>query len=203
MATLLGKEIGSERIGYETLLLLINNLNDALEAEDVKWNTLDQSLAQAIEIDWIPCTSNPIKKHNFYLGHRPSLIEASIHEYPNVSVMADQAMPSSDQGDWYEGFQIRLWIEAMVIDGPYDQKMKGYERAGEDLCNRKAQRVMEALHNVLVSNRTLSGIIEPITDPPRAFLSNCIVRSEDTSYGSDYFWQMARLEYIVKKVSAY
>lgn len=203
MALLLGKEIGTERIAYQTLLLLISGLNTALAAEDAKWSTLDLALAQALEIDYIPCTSNQVLKPHYYLGHRPSLIEASITEYPNVAVMADQAMPSSDQGEGYEGFQVRLWIEAMVIDGPYDPQVKGYERDGEDLCNRKSQRMMEAIHNVLVSNRNLTGIVEEITDPPRAFVSDCLVRSEDTSYGSDYFWQMARLEYVVRKVSAY
>lgn len=203
MALLLGKEVGTERIAHETLLLLINNLNAALLVEDAKWNTLDQSLAQALEIDWVPCVSNPVLKPNYYKGHHPSLIEASVLDYPNIAVMADQAMPSSDQGEGYEGFQVRLWIEAMVIDGPYDAQLKGYERDGEDLCNRKSQRMMEATHNVLVSNRNLSGIVEEITDPPRAFVTDCLVRSESTSYGSDYFWQMIRLEYVVRKVSAY
>lgn len=203
MAVLLGKEIGCERIAYETLTLLINNLNTAVDTEDAKWTTLDQTLATNLQIDYVACISNTVERRNFFLGHRPTLIEAPIENYPNVAVMADQAMPSADQGDWYEGFQIRLWIEAMVIDGPYDPLQVGYERKGEDLCNRKAQRMTEALHNVVISNKSLNGVVEEITDPPRAFLSNCFVRSDETSHGSDYFWQMVRLEYVVRKVSAY
>ncbi len=203
MAVLFGKEIGTERIAYEALMLLANNLNAAVDVEDAKWTALDQALATKLTIESVPCVSNNVEAKNFFLGHRPSLIEASVEGYPNVSVMADQAMPSADQGDQYEGWQIRLWIEAMVIDGPYDPLFEGYERKGEDLCNRKAQRMIEAVHNVIVSNRTLNGVVEEISDPPRAFLSNCFVRSDETSHGSDYFWQMVRLEYVVRKIAAY
>lgn len=200
---LVGKEVGTERISYEVLTLMINNINTALATEDAKWLTLDQSLSTLLGINFVQCVSNQIQKPNFFLGHRPSLIEAPVENYPNLAVMADVAIPSSDIGDHWEGFNVRLFIEGMVIDGPYTDLTEGYVRTGEDLCNKKAQRMMEAIHNIMITNRTLNGIIEEINETPRVFLSNCFVRSEDTSSGSEFYWQMLRLEYNIRKVATY
>jgi hypothetical protein len=203
MAVLTGKELGLERIAREIQILLINNLNTALDVEDAKWTTLDQELNEALLIPYVKCTSDHVETKNFYVGHKPSLIEAPV-EYPNVSVMAYQNVPSRDQGDQYEGNTITAFIESMVIEGPYPQEPDGaFNREAEDVVNRKVQRMLEAIHNVIVSNRTLGGIVFEITGPPTVIVTECLRRREGPGSGPDYYWQMVRLEYTVNKISAY
>lgn len=202
MSVLFGKEIGLERIAREALVLLVNNLNTELEAEDAKWVQLDKDLAAELGIKPVSCISNKVKNENFYMGHRPSLIEAPVEKYPNVCAMAYRSAKSGDQGDQYEGHQIRLYIEAMVVDGPYAQAQE-LDRKGEDLVNRKVQRMTEAIHNVMVSNRTLGGIVLELHDVPSAEVSECFRRRQTKGHGNDYYWQMVRLDYNVNKISAY
>lgn len=203
MSLLLGHEIGMERVTREVIVLLTNNLGAALDTEDAKWVTLDQQLATLLHTDYVKCVSDKPSPENFHPGHRPSLIEAPIEGFPNVSAMAYQSLASSDIGDQYEGSKITLFIEAMVIDGPYDPQTTGFQVQGEDLVNRKVQRMAEAIHNVMISNRTLGGIVFEINDVPIVLVTECMRRREDLGHGADYFWQMVRFEYRINKISAY
>lgn len=203
MTVLLGHEIGMERIAREVIVLLSDNLSAALDAEDAKWATLDQQLAAKLQVEYSSCVSNKVKASNFYPGHRPSLIEASIDKYPNVSAMAYQSVSSTDVGDQYEGSKITLFIESMVIDGPYESQTTGFSPKGEDLINRKVQRMSEAIHNVMISNRTLGGIIFEISDTPLVMVTECMRRREGLGTGADYYWQMVRFEYKINKISAF
>lgn len=202
MPLLLDKGIGLERISRELLIILASALNAALDVEDAKWQTLDSQLATTLGIDYVPCLSDKLVNHNFYFGHRPSLVEAPIANYPNVSVYANQASPSNDQGDHSEGYLINVGVEAMCIEGPYQQIITGFNRTGEDLVNKKIQRMMESIHAVVLANKTFNGLIPSIDSPPRVQFSEPMLRRENTSYGADYYWQMVRVEYFIKKVSS-
>lgn len=202
MSVLLGPEIGTERLAREVLVLLIDNLPAALVAEDLKWVTLDSGLATKQGILPTVCTSDQVTSDHFYMGHRPSLIEANIDAYPNVSVMSYRANPSIDQGDQYDGFSVTVYIEAIVIDGPKDQQSPGFDREAEDLVNRKSQRMGEAIHQVMVDNQTLAGYSFQLDTPPTLLITDCFRRRELTSHGDDFYWQMVRLEYTFSKVSS-
>lgn len=201
MSVLLGSEVGKERVAREALILLRNNLNDSLVEEDAKWETLDKELAQQLKIPYTKCVSNKVSPNNFYMGHRPSLIESSVDKYPNVAVMTYRGSASQDRGDHYVGYQLTMFIEAMVIDGPYKNN-PNFERTGEDLVNRKVQRMEEAIHNVMLSNLTLNGIVDEISSAPNILTTECFRRREETSNGSDFYWQMTRLEYGINKISS-
>lgn len=203
MPLLTEKGIGHERITREMLIVMVDNLNTQLGVEDAKWTTLDAELAQKLEIEYVPCLSNKVEKPNFYFGHRPSLIEAPVISYPNVSVYTNRTVASADQGDHMEGFQISVGIEAMCIAGPYQQLHSGFMREGEDLVNKRTQRMAESIHAVVLANRTLTGLVAPIGTPPRVDFSEVFTRNEGIGgQGAMYYWQMVRLEYFVNKVSS-
>lgn len=205
MSVLVGSELGTERLAQETLLLLVQNLNTALGVEDAKWTTLDKDFSRELHIPGVVCNSDKVDNRDFYKGHRPSLIEAPIDRYPNVSVMSYHSEPSGDQGDQYEGQRIRIFIEAICIDGPYDQNTDGsvFDRNGEDLVNKKTQRMAEAIHAVLIDQRTLGGYAFEIGPPPTVDWSDCMRRRESKGTGQDYYWQMVKLEYTLNKISSY
>lgn len=203
MSVLLGDELGLERFAREVLILMIDNLETELGVQDAKWVTLDQELAVKLQMDYVPCNSDPVLPRNFVMGHKPSLIEAPIEKYPNLAVMSYESFPSPDQGDQYFGVTNTLFIESMVIDGPYDQGSPGvFDEYGEDLVNKKVQRMNEAIHAIICANRTLGGYAFEITNPPRSRISDCF-RRRDINSGADYYWQMTRLEYNINKIAAY
>lgn len=202
MTVYMGKELGLERIQYEVLVLMINNLNTALTAQDALWSTLDADMATLRGVDPIIVTSDHVLPENFYPGHKPSLIEAPTDKYPNICVMAWNSGESSDQGDQYEGNLIDVYIEAMVIDGPFPQAQE-FDPTAEDRVNKKVQRMTEAIHNVMISNRTLGGITFEISDSPRVVLTECLRRRAIKGHGEDYYWQMVRFDYSINKISAY
>jgi hypothetical protein len=63
--------------------------------------------------------------------------------------------------------------------------------------------MLEAIHNVMVSNRDLGGFVFEVGTPPRSQVSECFRRRAEKGHGQDYYWQMVRLEYTVNKVSAF
>lgn len=199
MPLLLGNELGNERIYREALVILAGSLNAELDVQDAKWTTLDQELAAQLQIQYTPCNSTKVEPSNFYSGHVPSLIYAPVSKYPNISVMSDQVIPTNFGGDHYGTTRLPLIVEALIIDGPYSVE-NAFNRIGEELCNRKVQRMAEAIHAVIGDNPTLNGLVQPIVDEPRVIWSECFRRSEETTHGADYYWQGVNLTYQIDKV---
>lgn len=199
MSLLLTNELGNERISREMLMILSQNLNAELVVQDAKWTTLDQQLAQQLQIPYLQCTSNQVAASSFYHGHIPSLVFAPPTNYPNVSVMSDQLFPNQYQGDHYDGVSLNIIIEALIIDGPYPQDIE-FNRQGEEFANKKIQRMAEAINAVVNNFRDINGLVDPILNSPRVIFSECFRRTENTQYGQDYYWQGVNLTYQVDKV---
>lgn len=181
--------LGLERIAREALIVLLETVNDAIEEQQSYWDTLDEELATARGIDYVPLTIEPIESQNFYLGHQPSLLNASVDKYPNISVMADHAGAGGDDYDQGEIYSDRLWVEIMVKSAT----------ANEEEVNSRIQRTMDAVNICMLSNPTLRGTIHGYEGPPTADIGEVFTRKERTAYGEEFVWQGARLEYMVRK----
>jgi hypothetical protein len=185
--------MGMERCARQVLLVLSAELNAELDAQAAAWASLDQELATARGLDYVPADLEHVLPGNFVPGHRPSLLEASVDNYPNVSVMGYRKRPGGgDQDmDLYWGVNATVAVELMVKAGPYSKD--DVSGAGEELVNRRVQRTAEAALNVLARHPNLDGIVEQITSPPVAGITDVFVRTE---LGSDnkWFWQAARIE---------
>lgn len=198
------KGVGLERIQREAFLVLFNSLNDELQILESAWATLDEQLATATGKTNIPITLERIEDINFYLGHRPSLIEAPISRYPNVSVMAYHGAPEPpNQNDHFSIYRARLFVEIMVKSERYEVNENDTEPLfeAERIVNARIQRTTDAVNNVLQSNKTLNGITTDTTLTRDVFISDVFVRDEHTSYGNPWLWQGSRLEYEVSKVA--
>jgi hypothetical protein len=181
--------LGLERVGRETLIILMETLNDELANQDVIWAPLDEDLANRRGVPYSPITLETIAPENFHLGHRPSLIEAPVEGYPNVSVITDRAGPSPfEAADQMDDYMLRLAVEIMVksIDS-------------EEEVNARVQRMADAVNVCVMSNVTMRGVFNEITDTPTVLLTEVFPRKENTSYGATFMWQGARIEYPVLK----
>lgn len=191
MALLVDNGLGLERIAREALIVLIDALNDELDVVEAEYTTLDADLAELRRQPIRPIRLEHVQLPNFVLGHRPSLIEAPIENYPNVAVMAESAVPATTEDlDHIHIFQDSLVIEIMVRS-----------EEGEEHVNRRAWRTVEAVNRVIQSNPTLNGLVEGITSPVNAVVTDCLIRTERPSNGPRWFWQGGRLEYEVLKVA--
>lgn len=190
MPTMVGSPtLGMERVAREALIILIETINDALPEQDDYWAPLDEELADLRGVDYAPITLEPVDLTNFYLGHQPSLIKAPVERYPNISVMADHAGTEGDNDyDQGEAYGLRVWVELMAKSV-----------TGEEEVNARIQRMTDAVNICMVSNPTLRGTIHGYDGPPSADIGEVFTRKERTTYGAEWFWQGARLEYRVRK----
>lgn len=193
MTTMVDKPtFGTERLARETLIILIETLNDEITHQNEIWAPLDEELATIREQTYEPIELESIEPPNFHLGHKPSLIEAPVEGYPNVSVMSDRAVPSGvDDYDHQSIYDDRLVVEFMVKS-----------LRAENEVNSRVQRLADAINICVMSNRTIRGVVNEFSVTPTLFLSDVFIRSEKTSYGNTWFWQGGRIEYTVQKEAA-
>lgn len=191
---------GLQSLQEAALVVVFEQLNDALIVAEQEGQERDESFGNRLGIPMPEVTLEPIDKTahessptgNFYFGHRPSLINASIDRYPNVAVIADRFDPATGGIDQGTQFLDRLRIEVMV---------KGLGINGEELVNRRIQRTMDAVNAVIQANPTLGGAVQSLEEQSRGYIGNVFPRKAETSYGEVWYWQGAQLNYTVRKSS--
>lgn len=178
--------IGLELIEREIALILFNNLNTEIDAQQAKWVARD--------VEWNDLTAQEpseviielVEPQNFHKGHKPSLIENPPREnYPNVSIMVYEARPTLDIIDQASNFNATVDIEVMVKG---DNELE---------VNSRIHRTVEAVHQVLVRNETLNCLSIGWENDPIIQITDIFKRREDTSYGRDWWWQASRMRYVL------
>lgn len=181
---------GLEQVQRAAFLTLFEHLNDAIAFVESNWVESDQTFASRIGITYKPIIVERIANEHFYEGHRPSLIQAPVENYPNISIWGVRSTPheESDESDQSDIWNNLLYVEVMcksVTD--------------EGTVNKQISRTTEAVHLVMINNPTLGGVVSGLVNDVSVSLSDVFVRRENTSYGTTWFWQGARLEYVVRK----
>jgi len=182
--------LGLEEVQRAAFYILFERLNDAIGLVESYWTPLDEERSIRTGIPIPATTLERVLPGNFHEGHRPSLLRAPIEAYPNVAVMAFRATPGpgSDLFDHVDVYRDQLWIEMMVKS-----------QIDEVETNRRAQRMAAAVNTCMIQNQSLEGIVSGLETGPTAVVSDLFVRKERTSYGAEWYWQGARLEYSVRK----
>ncbi len=180
---------GTELIETEAIKILFDELNTELVAVQERWETRDQEINQVIGVEPITVEQELVVEGNYYYGHTPSLIEAPIDKYPNICAIADNADQSEDVIDQFNNYSISLAIEIMCKS-----------LYNESEVNRRTNRTLEAVHNVMMRNQTLNGIIEGFDADPSAVLTDVFTRS-DHPQGNDtkWFWRAGRIDYTITR----
>ena len=181
---------GLEQAQRAAYLVLFDHLNDAIGFVETNWSQSDQQTALHTGFPYVPLLIERIENQNFYEGHRPSLIQAPVEKYPNISVWGVNSNPSEESAisDHVDIWENMIWIEVMT---------KSLE--SEEAVNKRTIRTAEAIHLVMTNNPTLGGVASGLTDDVSFAMSEVFLRRENTSYGTNWFWQGARLEYVVRK----
>ena len=171
-----------ELIGKQMFAILRDELNDEVQAVQGTWKTIDQ------QYGILPTEVERIADENFYHGHRPSLIDAPIENYPNCSVMAYSATTQETDFDHEERALVRVFVELMcksVTD--------------EEEVNTRTQRTTDAVIRVVSKHPSLNGLVTEVANTPQVDISDVFSRLEQSSSGPKWFWQGARLEFAVQK----
>jgi hypothetical protein len=184
--------IGLEQIQREAFFVLFDGLNDAIDQVQADMDGSDQDFATKTGRDYEELTIEHIAPSEFYEGHRPSLVTSPIENYPNCSVWAASARVSneSEYMDHTDIFLNELYVEVMVKSTPTE---------AESVVNRRCIRTAEAAHFCLLNNPSLNGIVTAFTAMPTVNLSEVFKRQESTGYGEEWYWQAARLDYLILK----
>jgi len=182
--------LGLEQIQRAMLAQLARTVNPALEQIQAWMGPSDEQIAAVVGQEYEPTLLEPILPQNFVEGHRPSLIDAPITNYPNLAVWAVRASatPESEVFDQLSVNSILVYIEVMVKS-----------IASEEEVNRRLQRTVEAINIAAMSDTTLGGVVTGFDGDPLVELADLFTRKERTAYGPEWFWQGARLEYAVRK----
>lgn len=194
MSIITDRTTGLEQIARQTLLVLHASLNAEIGVQMSLWAPRDQDFAAALGRAYSPITIETVDNDNFVPGHRPSLIDAPLGNYPNVSVYARNARRSPYQLDQFHGVTVTVLIEAMVKSGDYGTE--DTSGVGEELVDSRINRTTDAIVSVLAANRSLNGFVSDIDDPPSVSLSDPFVRAE---LNSRWFWQGSRIELVIHK----
>ena len=199
MTGLLDPGTGMERIARETLVVLMDGLNEELDRLQDEWADDDEELALRRGEEPYLIELEHVAPQNFYLGNVPSLAEdnAPQDRYPNVAVMAYRSGPAAtDDGDHYSERANAVYVETMVKAAPDE---------GEEVCDRRIWRTAEAIHNVLQRDGTFNGYAYDTGPTPTCLISEVFTRpiNPRESSGARWFWQAARIEYTVSKYSPF
>lgn len=191
--------IGLERIQRAVAVLMLENINDEIAAQNTLWTPRDA--------DWLATVGRPdpgfeleeIQPQNIYSGTIPSLITSPPSAYPNLSVIAYVASPVGISDDVIEAYQITLALEFMV---------KSLD--SEEVVNARIHRTLEAGHNVLTSDRNRripdfddESIVPTISSKPTVTISDVFVRHTTSDPSDRSFYQHGSLTYRVDKYSSY
>ncbi len=189
-----------ERIQRAATLLLFQNMNTQIAAQNTLWDARDATFYAALGRTDPSITVESIPPDNFYPGTIPSLIVAPLERYPNVCCIAYVAVPQQTDNDWGELYRLTLGVEMMVKS----------ERSEEEV-NARIQRTVEAAHAVFTSdaNRRLpegsggENLVWQLGNTPVASIGDVFVRHEGTDASNRWYWQGGRLEYIVDRYVDY
>lgn len=200
---------GLEGVEREAFITLFENLNAEIDSVETYWDAKDEELAELRQTRLVPTYLERIERDNFHLGHKPSLIEAPLNEYPNVAVMAAESSPASDQPDQYDILTNLLIVEVMVKSptvipaGSQGQTLTDQERAdlhvAEEVVNRRCKRTTDAVLTVLRRDLTFGGTIPPLKGPPTSVVSDVFIRREKPGQGPIWFWQGSRIEWEIER----
>lgn len=182
--------LGTELIQREAILVLFNDLNNMILSMSGNWQSEDQEYWSALNRGNQSWFVETIEDFNFYAGNIPSLINAPIDNYPNVSAICYIANPPGSTDDHGEFYNNVLAIEVMVKSVNSEEEV-----------NSRIQKTLDAIHLTFMDsndNRTLNNTI-PRLNAPRQTIGDVFIRKERTNYGEKWYWQGGVLEYIVNK----
>jgi hypothetical protein len=195
-------QLDLEGLQDQAAIILAEEVNEEIASIDGQRVEADNALYTVLGlVTTLPMACEPIVE--FHPGHRPSLIDAPIEHYPNLSVMAYQAQPrtsSDDQGTWY-GVTVSVEVMVKAVGSDDEDRFTRENQAAEELVNRRVQRTARAVHNVMLRDRSLGGFLigSGLGDTPTRTIGDAFARREKDGSGARWLWQGARMDFTIDK----
>lgn len=204
MSLLLDNRIGVEDLQLSVFKTMQTYLNTYIAAEETRGLALDAEVVVAGG-NSVSVALEPFEGRYVHYGHRPSMIEAPVTEYPSMSIMTYSAGPAgvNQAADYGSSLILRCAVEFIVKSGPYDADDR--EGVGEDIVGRRAKRTAEAIHRLMQDHAALDGKFLPPEGPPLFTFGDIFEREEDgeTVTGARWYWQGVRIEFTYLKQSVF
>jgi len=192
--------IGMERLQRAVTLLLIQNINNAIDAQNTLWGTRDDIFFTAVGRDQDPFVCEHIASDNIYSGTIPSLIEKPNEFYPNCCVIAYIGSPISNSSDFVDCYGITIAIEIMVKS-----------ESSEEEVNARIHRTLEAANSIMVTEKHRgfpegndgAPIVPKISRPAMVTIGEIFIKHSGTDPNARTFYQGGSLNYLAEKFSPY
>jgi hypothetical protein len=198
----LSRDIGFELVARAVVMMLLDRLNDELEAQEAHWAKADLEYQQATGGTVAQIELERFEPVNIQDGPHQSIVNAPPERFPFIGVMSYLTTPRAEQSDHFHENSLRLFLEAFTKVGPVPE---GAELDHETILHRRIQRTTEAAHAVILSDPGLRGTVpDRIRNPPRGGIGNnaWIKYGGAEGHGARYMWQGSRLEYTLQRQSA-
>lgn len=205
MSLLLDNRIGAEDLQLAVFKTIHANVATYVSDESTRGNTLDTQIAVAGGRSALNVTLELFDPAFIHYGHRPSMIEAPVAEYPSMAIMTYAATPSAanQTADYGYSFSLKVAIEMIVKSGPYPEDDR--EGVGEDIVGRRAKRTAEAIFRLMQDHAELDGTFMPPEIPPTVIWGEIFEREEDgvAAVGARWYWQGVRMEFTYVKQTVF
>jgi hypothetical protein len=207
------KAIGGERLQFAVYSALYQYINAELANQQTIGNEIDDALYAlrgTAPGGVVPRTVvETMQLGNIHYGHRPSMINGGVEDYPAMSVMVYRANPSSTNANTDYGHSINLScaIEATVKSDPFEPRDDGdYGGVPEEQVGKRIKRVAEAINAVINDHPELDGNwnFAPPENAGNVIWGDIFVLdSEESGRAVRYLWQGVRIEYTYLKQTSF
>ncbi len=191
---LVDNRLGAESFQYRCFEALFRNINTEVAVEQAIGQALDAAYNTLTGRNITPEVIELFLDANIHYGHRPSMIEAPVSEYPSLCVFSYRNSPSGQSSDITSKSNIQVAVECIVKSDGYNAE----DRSGvaEEQVGRRIKRTAEAINNVMQKHAATQAYSVP---PPVVVWGEIFRRNEDSGSGLAYYWQGVRLEYVFQK----
>jgi hypothetical protein len=198
--------VGLEDLQRAAFWVFFEGMNNALQEISDYWAPRDLVYDQRVGTTLAPTVLEAIPTNNFHTGHKPSLVNGSPDNYPNLCVFAMQATPAAESNNYD---QIDAWLDSLLVE----VMVKGPD---EDVTNRRIQRTVEAAVMCIRRNPTLGGSTYGLANAPSIVISDLFAVSSSSQGGAyqyqpnpmgmvdggRYVWQGAQIQFRIQKDSS-
>jgi hypothetical protein len=217
--------LGAEDLQWQVFRWMFDDLNDKIVEEAARQRQLDADFNALTGRRLVVVTVEQIDRANFHLGHRPSLIESPISDWPALAVMTYSSVPSpvNSNLDRADSNRIAVSIECIVNGSVHrvapDGKISMQGGAGrgtaaipdptasfdaEEEVDRRLKRTAEAIHAVMTAHHDDGSQFVFSETPPtitfgEVFVRDATIDRDDTS--GRVLWQGVRFQYMFDKTT--
>jgi hypothetical protein len=172
-----------------------DRINAALAAQETFWEQADRDRAAFRGVEYVRINLEPVSPDSFHIGNIPSLVKEEIpkDQYPYIAITPTDMVPdpADAENDHINVHRSGVGIHSVAKASPVE---------GPEFAFRRAARMAEAIYSVVVGDKDLKRMLQGLSNPLRAQLSETFV-FQPGGHGDDWFWQAAGTQWAVKSYS--